>query len=271
MNEISEKLFNRFTNKEHIEYSVDKAQTNAFIEKALRLFYPNAFTSYNQAYYQYQIFLKNMQNELGLILNTVLPACEADKLSYEFFYSLENIANKLDLDANAIKESDPAASSLSEIITCYPGFFTIAVYRIAHFFYQNSVPLIPRLFSEYAHEKTGIDIHPGAKIGQHFSIDHGTGIVIGETCTIGNHVKLYQGVTLGSLAPEQNVKEDVRHPTIEDGCIIYSNATILGGKTVIGKNSIIGGNCWIIKSIPDETRVFHTNTIQKRSINHESK
>jgi len=267
MNEIAENLFNRFANKEHIEYCVDKALTNAFIEKSLRLFYPNAFMMQSQAYYHYQVFLKNMQNELGLILNSVLPACEADKLSCAFFNALEGIASSLDLDAMAIKESDPAATSLSEIITCYPGFLAITIYRIAHFFYQKGVPLIPRLFSEYAHEKTGIDIHPGAEIGSSFSIDHGTGIVIGETTHIGDFVKIYQGVTLGALAPEKNVKEDKRHPTIEHGCIIYSNATILGGKTVIGENSIIGGNSWIIESVPPETLVYHSHTMKKRSLN----
>ena len=136
----------------------------------------------------------------------------------------------------------------------YPGLEAIIVYRIAHFLYKNGVPIIPRIMTEHTHGKTGIDIHPGAEIGESFFIDHGTGIVIGETTVIGNNVKLYQGVTLGALSLQKELKDKKRHPTIEDDVIIYSNATILGGQTVIGKGSVIAGNSWIIESVPPGTK-----------------
>lgn len=157
-------------------------------------------------------------------------------------------------DAAAITAGDPAARSLGEVILSYPGLEAIIVYRIAHFLYKAGVPTIPRIMTEHTHGKTGIDIHPGAEIGESFFIDHGTGIVIGETTVIGNNVKLYQGVTLGALSLQKELTDKKRHPTIEDDVIIYSNATILGGQTVIGKGSVIAGNSWIIESVPPGTR-----------------
>ena len=157
-------------------------------------------------------------------------------------------------DAAAITAGDPAARSLGEVILSYPGLEAIIVYRIAHFLYKNGVPTIPRIMTEHTHGKTGIDIHPGAEIGESFFIDHGTGIVIGETTVIGNNVKIYQGVTLGALSLQKELQNKKRHPTIEDDVIIYSNATILGGQTVIGKGSVIAGNSWIIESVPPGTR-----------------
>ena len=144
---------------------------------------------------------------------------------------------------------DPAAKSNEEVILSYPGLEAILVHRIANFLYINGVPVIPRIMSEHVHGKTGIDIHPGASIGESFFIDHGTGVVIGETCIIGDNVKIYQGVTLGALSVKKNLQNKKRHPTIEDNVTIYANATILGGETVIGKNSIIGGNTWVTESV----------------------
>ena len=160
-------------------------------------------------------------------------------------------------DLDATFESDPAAASKEEILFAYPGLFAIFVYRVAHELYLRQIPMIPRIMSEYAHSRTGIDIHPGAQIGAHFFIDHGTGIVVGETTVIGENVKLYQGVTLGALSTRQgqllaNVK---RHPTIRDNVTIYSNSSVLGGETVIGENTIIGGNTFITASIPANTKV----------------
>jgi serine O-acetyltransferase len=178
-----------------------------------------------------------------------------------FWDQLPTIYETIKKDAHAIYVGDPAAYSQSEVILTYPGFYAIAVHRLAHVFYQFKVPYLPRILAEYAHRKTGIDIHPGASIGENFCIDHGTGIVIGETAVIGNNVKLYQGVTLGALSVDKNLAQTKRHPTLEDGVVIYSNATILGGETVIGKGSIVGGNVWLIESIPPHSRVYHKEEV----------
>lgn len=166
-----------------------------------------------------------------------------------FFDKLPKLAETLDLDAQAALTGDPAAYSREEVIVTYPGFYAVCIYRLAHALYELEIPLLPRLMTEYAHEKTGIDINPGAKIGESFFLDHGTGVVIGETAIIGKNVKIYQGVTLGALSVKKKLQSIKRHPTIEDDVVIYANATILGGETVIGKGSIIGGNTWIIESV----------------------
>jgi serine O-acetyltransferase len=165
-------------------------------------------------------------------------------------------------DIQAAYEGDPAARSTMEIVMSYPGLYAITVHRLAHALYQQSVHLIPRVMSEHAHSKTGIDIHPGATIGSGFFIDHGTGVVIGETCTIGKRVKLYQGVTLGALSFAKDdtgalVKGVKRHPDVEDNVVIYAGATILGGDTVIGHDSVIGGNVWLIHSVPPGSKVYN--------------
>jgi serine O-acetyltransferase len=160
-------------------------------------------------------------------------------------------------DAHAIYTGDPAAKSVDEVILAYPGFIAIAVYRIAHWLHQQRIPIVPRMLAEYAHRLTGIDIHPGATIGRSFVIDHGTGIVIGETTVIHDNVKIYQGVTLGALSVDKSMADTQRHPTIERDVVIYANATILGGKTVIGAGSIIGGNVWLTESVAPGSRVYH--------------
>jgi serine O-acetyltransferase len=167
----------------------------------------------------------------------------------EFFEGLPKLSEILDLDAQAALQGDPAAYSREEIIITYPGFYAVIIYRLAHGLQELGVPLLPRLITEYAHEKTGIDIHPGARIGESFFIDHGTGVVIGETSNIGKNVKIYQGVTLGALSVKKKLQSKKRHPTIEDDVVIYANATILGGETVIGKGSVIGGSTWIVESV----------------------
>ncbi|MFM7896254.1 MAG: serine O-acetyltransferase EpsC, partial [Flavobacterium sp.] len=178
-----------------------------------------------------------------------------------FFESLVAIHSDLLSDLEAILDFDPAAKSRAEVLLAYPGFFAIFVYRIANYLWVHKVNILPRVLSELAHSKTGIDIHPGANIGKRFFIDHGTGIVIGETAKIGNNVKIYQGVTLGALSVSKDKAKEKRHPTIEDDVIIYANATILGGNTTIGKGAIIGGNVWITESVPAQSLVYHKSEI----------
>lgn len=182
---------------------------------------------------------------------------KSQEKSEAFFNRLPAIAKMLDQDADASFQGDPAARSHEEVITTYPGFYAVSVYRLAHAVHQLEIPLIPRLMSEYAHEKTGIDIHPGAQIGERFFIDHGTGVVIGETSIIGKNVKIYQGVTLGALSVKKKLQNLKRHPTIEDDVIIYANSTILGGDTIIGQGSVIGGNVWLTQSMPNGSVVFN--------------
>ena len=182
------------------------------------------------------------------------------QLTVEFLRKLPELRKILAKDIRAALEGDPAAKGYDEIIFSYPGIRAITIYRIAHELYHLDIPLIPRIMTEYAHGRTGIDIHPGAHIGESFFIDHGTGVVIGETCTIGNRVRIYQGVTLGALslskAECKRLRSKKRHPSIEDDVIIYANATILGGDTVVGARSVIGGNVWLTHSVPPDTEVF---------------
>lgn len=189
---------------------------------------------------------------------------EGQAIAIRLLESLLDLRKTLADDVSAAYDGDPAAKNLDEIIFCYPGLAAITVFRIAHELFKLGVPLIPRMMTEYAHGKTGIDIHPGATIGRRFFIDHGTGVVIGETTEIGVGVKIYQGVTLGALSfpRDENgeiVRDSKRHPTIEDGVVIYANATILGGKTVIGQNSIIGSSAWITRSVAPYTTVTIEN------------
>ncbi|MCL2373973.1 MAG: serine acetyltransferase [Treponema sp.] len=180
---------------------------------------------------------------------------EAERLAEAFFEEIPALRGILHLDLQANFRGDPAAKSVEEVILSYPGFQAVVVHRLAHYFWKAEVPLIPRMMSEIAHGRTGIDIHPGAQIGDSFFIDHGTGVVIGETTVIGKNVKIYQGVTLGALSVNKEEGSRKRHPTIEDNVTIYANATILGGGTVIGEGSVIGGNVWITESIPSGSKI----------------
>ena len=203
--------------------------------------------------------LKN-QIEIALLYHGEEPeeaAAHADRTAGGFFEQLPEIQRLLLTDVQAGFDGGPAAKSKEEIIFSYPGLFAIYVYRLAHVLYKEEIPFIPRVMSEYAHGRTGIDINPGATIGEYFFIDHGTGVVVGETTEIGNNVKLYQGVTLGALSTRkgQQLANVKRHPTIRDNVTIYSNSTVLGGETVVGENTIIGGNTFITESIPANTKV----------------
>lgn len=175
----------------------------------------------------------------------------------EFFDELANIRDLLQKDIVALYDGDPAAKSYAEIIRSYPGFYAVAAYRVAHQLNKMKVQLIPRIISENAHSKTGVDIHPGAVIGEYFCIDHGTGVVIGETTVVGNRVKVYQGVTLGALSVDKRDVKEQRHPTIQDRVVIYAGATILGGETTVGSDSVIGGGVWITKSVANNSKVYY--------------
>jgi serine O-acetyltransferase len=185
----------------------------------------------------------------------------AEDVSFALVEEIPEIRRKTQFDTNAMLKGDPAARSAEEVILSYPGLEAILVHRIAYFLFVNGVPIIPRIMSEHVHGKTGIDIHPGATIGESFFIDHGTGVVIGETCIIGSNVKLYQGVTLGALSVKKDLMNKKRHPTIEDNVTIYAGATILGGETVIGHDSTIGGNTWVTHSVPANSVIIQ----EKRS------
>ena len=182
-----------------------------------------------------------------------------------FFGAVPGIYTLLSEDAQAFYQYDPAATDLTEVMAAYPGFKAITIYRLAHELHRMNVPLLPRLLAEHAHSKTGIDIHPAARIGRSFFIDHGTGVVIGATTDIGNNVRIYQGVTLGALQVEKSLANTKRHPTIEDNCVIYANSTILGGKTVVGHNSVIGGNTWLTETVPPFSVVLHQAQVKVRT------
>jgi serine O-acetyltransferase len=199
--------------------------------------------------------LKSQTDQPGLAPDEL--AEKADDIICRFFDKLPQIRNALAKDVQATYDGDPSVTSTDEVVFSFPGIFAISIYRLAHELYTLRVPLIPRIMSEYAHNKTGIDIHPAANIGTPFFIDHGTGIVVGETTSIGNHVRIYQSVTLGALSPQkgQSLRGVQRHPTLEDDVVVYSGASIMGGETVIGKGSVIGSNVFLTQSVPPGSRV----------------
>ncbi len=207
--------------------------------------------------------IKKKLNRLLIPLETSINA-EKKEICKAFIDSLDDIKEKLEQDAAFIAKNDPAASGFYEVVMTYPGFYAILVYRLANTLYNLDIPLLPRIMTEHAHSVTGIDIHPGASIGREFFIDHGTGIVIGETSVIGDRVKLYQGVTIGARSVSKDKAVTKRHPTIEDDVIIYAGSAILGGKTTIGHNSIIGGNVWLTKSVPPYSLVQHESKVNVR-------
>ena len=187
---------------------------------------------------------------------------DPDNLMEAFFSGVPEAFEMLAKDADAVMRFDPAATCVEEIILCYPGFYAITVYRLAHILYQLKIPVLPRFLGEYAHRITGIDIHPGAQIDSPFFIDHGTGIVIGETARIGKEVRIFQGVTLGALTVERSMANLKRHPTIEDHVVIYAGSTILGGDTVIGHHTVVGGNTWITGSIMPHSVVYRNHRVE---------
>ena len=203
--------------------------------------------------------VSELEKEMALLC----PGKNAHEIASEFVSRLPEVKKLVESDVQAAYEGDPAATSPMEVVMAYPGLYAVTIHRLAHELYELQVPIIPRVMSELAHSKTGIDIHPGAKIGERFFIDHGTGVVIGETCVIGKNVKLYQGVTLGAKSFDKDpvtgalVKGVKRHPNVEDNVVIYAGATILGGDTTIGHDSEIGGSVWLIDSVPPNSKVYN--------------
>lgn len=235
-----------------------KAVSNWFNELLGTLF-PDFSKQQFSTQKEFELHFEKLKLQLDQILsrNPIKSEAEPDHIAETFFNNLQSIHEMLEEDITAIFEGDPAAKSRTEVIRTYPGFIAIAAHRVANELYRLGVGLIPRIISEYAHSKTGIDIHPGATIGHFFCIDHGTGIVIGETTEIGDHVKIYQGVTLGGLSVDKKDAKIKRHPTIGDNVVIYAGATILGGNTLVGHDSIVGGNVWLTHSIPAYSKIYY--------------
>ncbi len=250
--------------EQHSAYNqqISKVRTVEFAEQLLAVLFPEFGKNDGLTIAEIEWSFEKLETELLQLLRSINPAEGRRNVRTvnQFFDNLQTVYELLQLDVKAILNGDPAAKDETEVIQSYPGFFAIAVYRIAHLLWSLNVERIPRILTEYAHEKTGIDIHPGARIGVSFCIDHGTGIVIGETTEIGENVKIYQGVTLGALSVSKKLVGVKRHPTIEENVVIYAGATILGGTTVIGKNSVIGGNSWITESVSKNSTVFHSPT-----------
>ena len=247
----------------------DKDVVIDMIGKLLRIVYPGfsrdrAYRIYNTKHNLSMLIedvMYNLNKQIAIVLRGTMEPDQAQEkaqeLSLEFFRAIPGVRAVAQTDVEAFYDGDPAAFSVDEIVFCYPGLFAITVYRLAHILYTLGVPMLPRIMTEHAHSVTGIDINPGATIGKYFFIDHGTGIVVGETTVIGDHVKVYQGVTLGALTTRggQSLRGKKRHPTIEDNVTIYAGASILGGGTVIGRDSVIGSNVFITHSIPACTTV----------------
>lgn len=261
LTQISEGYGNR-------KFDLDKRKIEKFIDSLFRFIFLLEYQRCNSRP-EIEKRLNAFRQDFEEIMLMVSHEAQAKETTQSFFDNLPHIHQLLKKDAQFILDSDPAATHIEEIMVSYPGFYAIAFYRLAHQLYLKNIPLIPRIWTELAHSKTGIDIHPGASIGEYFFIDHGTGIVIGETTTIGNFVKIYQNVTLGALAVSKDVANTKRHPTIEDSVTIYAGATILGGKTIIGKGSTIGGNVWITDSIEPFSLVYYKDkTIIKSKEKH---
>jgi serine O-acetyltransferase len=252
-----------FSKQQAVEAVPSNKEITKWALQVIRLLYPEQSKQLFNDVAALKAEFARLQHELCLIMNATRAChnCDIEQLAAAFFDEIPNLYYLLNTDIQAIFEGDPAAISEFEVVRTYPGFFAISFYRLAHCLYEHQVPLLPRILTEYAHSKTGIDIHPAAQIDEYFHIDHGTGIVIGESCIIGKHVKLYQGVTLGALSVAKSMAFTKRHPTVEDYVVIYSGATILGGETVIGHNSTIGGNVWLTKSVLPNSTVYHTPAI----------
>jgi serine O-acetyltransferase len=239
--------------------------THAFVNDMVNILFPIRIgTEYSQE--ELKTKLDDSSYALHKLLYSLRDALkeEPSVICSKFFEKLPSLFDMLLEDADAFTKFDPASESVEEVILCYPGFYSIVVYRLAHELHSLGVPVLPRIMTEYAHSKTGVDIHPGARIGRRFFIDHATGVVIGETTEIGNNVKLYQGVTLGALFVEKQLANKKRHPTIEDNVIIYARATILGGETVVGHDTVIGGNVWLTESVAPYSVVYQKHKADVR-------
>lgn len=254
---------------------------SAFFNRLLGFLFPELSNIRFESFSEMERYSARLKSEFCQILMkcSECKGRHVDRAADDFWDALSGIKDRLELDVQAIYEGDPAAKSRTEVVRTYPGFYAIASQRIAHFLHQKGYLLLARMITENAHSHTGIDIHPGARIGSHFCIDHGTGIVIGETAEIHDHVKIYQGVTLGAVSVRKEDAAVKRHPTIEEYAVIYAGATILGGDTVIGKHSVIGGSVWLTSSVPPWSRITYiahqesrkaTGQTENKSIQHDS-
>lgn len=263
-----EMIFKHIQSNQCLLNMPSKEKSEEFIEGLYKFLFP-VVSGMEQGRFAAEI---NFHQLKGKFQELILPIriefdVDCESIVQAFFDKLPEAYTMLLKDADAILKGDPAAKHIEEVILSYPGFFAIYVYRVSHILHRLKLPIVPRLLSEYAHGKTGIDIHPGASIGESFFIDHGTGVVIGETTGIGNHVKIYQGVTLGALSVDKKMAETKRHPTLEDNVVIYAGSTILGGQTVIGHDTIIGGNVWLTESVEPHSIVYHKSQVKVRNNN----
>lgn len=255
-NDFLDSLFQKHKNTEVFPPT---SSVSRLITKVLLILFPEQTKQHYKNREELAEAFTKLETELTTLLSSMQKHLEDDAkiLAKKYIQNLPEVYYKLTTDIDALLKGDPAAKSEFEVIRAYPGFYAIAFYRLAHELYKLKIPFLPRILTEYAHSKTGIDIHPAASIDTHFHIDHGTGLVIGETAIIGKNVKLYQGITLGALSVSKDFASLKRHPTIEDRVVIYSGATILGGNTVIGHDSIIGGNVWLTSSVAPFSKVYH--------------
>ncbi len=233
-------------------------QAEAVVRAALALLFPG-HASPGDARAEVDRFEWRVRDLLASVVPDRAPALARDTLA-----ALPGLGAVLAQDAQATAAGDPAAESVAEVVLAYPGFYATAVHRLAHRLYRAGVPLVPRLLAEVAHRETGVDIHPGAQIGRRFTIDHGTGVVVGETAVVGDRVRLFQGVTLGALLVDKGLARTKRHPTIGDDVVLYANATVLGGDTVVGAGSTIGGSVWLTRSVPPGSVVTHVAQLRTR-------
>lgn len=250
--DFAEYLFN--TNKSYSFDVPSMSQTQQFVDDLIALLFPIRENN-DISLREIQRNLDRMKLVLKELLTPLVPD-NAKEFAKAFFDQVPEVFKQLVEDAETFSKCDPAAERVEEVILCYPGFYCLSVYRLSNILYKMNIPVLPRVMSEYVHGKTGIDIHPGATLGRNLFIDHGTGIVIGETSVVGNNVKIYQGVTLGALFVEKSLADTKRHPTIEDNVILYAGSTILGGKTVVGHDTIIGGNVWLTESVLPHSVVY---------------
>ena len=249
-------------NSKNFTFFPDKELAEEFIDKLFEFLFLPKTVRHKQASDLEKEFESLKSHFSSLVYDVIPDGVKTQSIADKFFGAIPSLYNGLIADANTILKFDPAAVSVEEVLVAYPGFYATAIYRLSHLLWNLEVKILPRIFTEYAHGKTGIDIHPGATIGNSFFIDHGTGIVIGETTTIGDNVKIYQGVTLGALNVSKDKASTKRHPTIEDNVIIYSGATILGGDTIIGHDSVIGGNVWLTYSVLPKSIVYHKSEVK---------
>jgi serine O-acetyltransferase len=253
-----------------VEIVPDNEEITNWVTRLIALLFPEQVNTTFKHIHHIENEFTALEDKLQLMIKSVGGSQrDGTCIASIFFENLPALYNLMKSDMKAIFEGDPAAHSEFEVIRAYPGFLAISLYRIAHALDLLGIRLLPRIITEYAHSKTGIDIHPSATIGPYFHIDHGTGVVIGESCHIGQHVKLYQGVTLGALSVDKSMAYTKRHPSIEDHVVVYSGATILGGQTIIGHHSVIGGNVWLTSSTPPFSVLYHTphhKTVNKNEV-----